>query len=70
MSRSRYLYSVLFLNAVVWVIWAIGSNHSGLPWPLWVSIASVAVVGSRLGGGRMAPGGGRQRNRNRNRDRG
>lgn len=69
MSLPRYLYGLVVLNAVVWIIWAAGSHGGGLPWPFWVSLASVAVAGSRLTGGRFAPGGGRQRNRNRNRDR-
>ena len=67
MTSSRYLYGVLLTNAVVWVIWAIGASHSGLPWPVWVSLASVAVVGSRFGNRRFGPAGGRQRNRNRDR---
>lgn len=70
MTLTRSLYSLVVLNAFVWIIWAIGSHGGGIPWPAWVSFASVAAAGARFsGGGRSAPGGGRQRNRNRDRDR-
>jgi hypothetical protein len=68
---TRFLLGLVVLNAIVWVIWAAGSSRGGLPWPVWVGIASVAVASSRLAGGRRAAAGtGRNRNRNRNRDRG
>jgi hypothetical protein len=69
--RRTFLYGIVLSNVVVWVVWAIGDRGGGVPWPAWVTLASAAVVASRLGGRRFAPapGTGRQRNRNRNRNR-
>jgi hypothetical protein len=69
--RRTFLYSIALSNVIVWVVWAIGDRGGGVPWPAWVTLASAAVVASRLGGRRFAPapGTGRQRNRDRNRNR-
>lgn len=34
---TAQLVTYLAVNAVLWFIWAVGSDHSGLPWPVWVS---------------------------------
>ncbi len=64
----RFLVPLVILNVLVWAIWAIGDRSGGLPWPVWVSLASVLFILVR--GGQLLTGPsttGRQRNRNRNR---
>jgi 2TM domain len=34
---ESHLASFVFVNAILWAIWAIGSDHSGTPWPVWVT---------------------------------
>lgn len=64
----RFLVPLVVGNIVVWVIWAIGDPGGGIPWPVWVSLASVSVIGVRVGQLlRGTPTTGRERNRNRNR---
>lgn len=31
------LVTYIAVNAVLWVIWALGNDHSGVPWPVWVT---------------------------------
>ena len=32
------LVSYLIVNALLWIIWAMSDDRSGLPWPLWVTV--------------------------------
>ena len=61
----RFVFTLLVANAVLWAVWALGSDHDAVPWPVWVSLASFAVLGSRAGGVLFPQSGGRERNRNR-----
>ena len=72
-NAYRLAVSIVVVNAVVWIIWGIGSDHSGIPWPVWVSIATAATFVSRVATVLFGPkesSRNRNRNRARNRDRG
>lgn len=35
---SAALVSYVIVNAALWIIWALGDDHAGVPWPLWVTV--------------------------------
>ncbi|HVN60780.1 MAG TPA: 2TM domain-containing protein [Gaiellaceae bacterium] len=34
---ESHVASFVFVNAIVWAIWALTSDRSGTPWPIWIT---------------------------------